>query len=64
MIETREKKINNNQRIFKNALFIARFYLSFKFSTFNELLLQTIQFMNEIFRINNNILRDQINNDS
>ncbi len=59
-----KRKFDNNRRIFKDALLIVRSHLSFKISTSNDLLLQTIQLVDGIFRINSNILRDRIDDDS
>jgi hypothetical protein len=64
MIKRRKKNFDDNRRILKNALFVVRSYLSLELSTFNDFLLQTIQLINEIFRINNDIFRNQIDDDS
>ncbi len=45
-------------------MLVVRSYLSFKISTFNDLLLQTIQFLDEIVLISNDIFNDQINDET
>ncbi len=54
----RKRKFDDNKRIFRDALLVVRFHLSLEISTSNDLLLQAIQFIDEIIRINNDIFDD------